>query len=346
MSGLKQKQAITAPETVEVPHYDVVALVLQGGGALGAYQAGVYEGLHDAGIRPTWLAGISIGALNAAVIAGAPEAQRVERLREFWETICAVPVDWRVNEGLVGNLPFAFDLRPLHNTRAHTHADLGRDEAPAALEQASRLAGAAREAFRQIGDGVAPENVPNAVQLREHTWTLRDTGLFGRLSGSYRQAKQSYARILPGQKAKPKQMADTLEAALAWRTSMTDFESFVAATPCLKALAITIDAPFDRFIEIARWMAAIEAATPPTVDGALEIRKGLLAADNDTIQVLNAFAGAHRANLQALLGEGTAILEAALDKLKTRAEALKLITAVATRAGWRSRAIPRRLCGR
>ena len=71
--------------------YDVVALVLQGGGALGAYQAGVYEGLHEVGIRPNWLAGISIGALNAAIIAGSPEAERVERLREFWETICAAP---------------------------------------------------------------------------------------------------------------------------------------------------------------------------------------------------------------------------------------------------------------
>src|SRR3546814_12101696 len=98
MSGLKRKQAAAAPGTVEVPHYDVVALVLQGGGALGAYQAGVYEGLHEAGIRPTWLAGISIGALNAAVIAGSPESQRVERLGEFWDPICAVPVDWSVNE--------------------------------------------------------------------------------------------------------------------------------------------------------------------------------------------------------------------------------------------------------
>src|SRR3546814_882557 len=83
MSGSKRKQAAAVSGTVEVPHYDVVALVLQGGGALGAYQAGVYEGLHEAGIRPTWLAGISIGALNAAVIAGSPESQRVERLGEF-----------------------------------------------------------------------------------------------------------------------------------------------------------------------------------------------------------------------------------------------------------------------
>src|SRR5882672_7912991 len=88
--------------------YDVIALVLQGGGALGAYQAGVYQGLHEAGIRPNWLAGISIGALNAAVIAGSPEEKRVERLREFWETICALEVDWPVNDDLTGGLPFTF----------------------------------------------------------------------------------------------------------------------------------------------------------------------------------------------------------------------------------------------
>ncbi|MFU1930243.1 DUF3734 domain-containing protein [Bordetella hinzii] len=68
--------------------YDTVALVLQGGGALGAYQAGVYEGLHEAGIRPNWISGISIGSINAAIIAGSPEDERVERLRGFWEAIC------------------------------------------------------------------------------------------------------------------------------------------------------------------------------------------------------------------------------------------------------------------
>lgn len=109
------KQAGSAPARIQLPHYDVVALVLQGGGALGAYQAGVYEGLHEAGIRPTWLAGISIGALNAAVIAGSPESQRVERLREFWETICAAPMEWPAGGGLPGTLPFAFDLRSAHN---------------------------------------------------------------------------------------------------------------------------------------------------------------------------------------------------------------------------------------
>ena len=64
-----------------------VALVLQGGGALGAYQAGVYEGLHGAGIAPDWLAGISIGAFNTAIIAGNPPERRIDALREFWDTI-------------------------------------------------------------------------------------------------------------------------------------------------------------------------------------------------------------------------------------------------------------------
>ena len=60
-------------------------LVFQGGGALGAYQAGAYEALADAGYQPDWVAGISIGAINAALIAGNPPEHRVDRLRDFWE---------------------------------------------------------------------------------------------------------------------------------------------------------------------------------------------------------------------------------------------------------------------
>ncbi|CAG2140050.1 Patatin phospholipase [compost metagenome] len=71
--------------------YAIRALVLQGGGALGAYQAGVYQGLAEGGIHPNWIAGISIGALNAAVIAGNPPETRVTQLRAFWEYICAQP---------------------------------------------------------------------------------------------------------------------------------------------------------------------------------------------------------------------------------------------------------------
>jgi NTE family protein len=81
------------PAHIHLPPYETIALVLQGGGALGAYQAGVYEGLDEAGIAPNWISGISIGALNTAIIAGNAPAKRVERLREFWETICR-PAFW------------------------------------------------------------------------------------------------------------------------------------------------------------------------------------------------------------------------------------------------------------
>jgi NTE family protein len=64
-------------------------LVLQGGGALGAYQAGAYEGLAEAGLAPDWVTGVSIGAINAALIAGNPRERRVERLRAFWDRVSA-----------------------------------------------------------------------------------------------------------------------------------------------------------------------------------------------------------------------------------------------------------------
>jgi NTE family protein len=69
-----------------------IALLLQGGGPLGAYQAGVYEALTEANLDPDWVAGISIGAVNAALIAGNVPEKRVEKLREFWEAVSAPPL--------------------------------------------------------------------------------------------------------------------------------------------------------------------------------------------------------------------------------------------------------------
>jgi predicted acylesterase/phospholipase RssA len=66
---------------------DRIALVLQGGGALGAYQAGVYQALHEANIQPDWVSGVSIGAINSAIIAGNPPEVRLARLQAFWERI-------------------------------------------------------------------------------------------------------------------------------------------------------------------------------------------------------------------------------------------------------------------
>jgi len=64
-----------------------VVLVLQGGGALGAYQGGVYQALHEAGVEPDWLIGTSIGAINAAIIAGNKPEDRLARLQEFWRRV-------------------------------------------------------------------------------------------------------------------------------------------------------------------------------------------------------------------------------------------------------------------
>ena len=75
--------------------FECVALLLQGGGALGAYQGGVYEALAEADIHPDWIAGISIGAINGAIIAGNPPHTRVDRLREFWTQVTSsAPWDW------------------------------------------------------------------------------------------------------------------------------------------------------------------------------------------------------------------------------------------------------------
>ena len=109
-----------------------VVLVLQGGGALGAYQVGVYEALHDAGIEPDWVIGTSIGAINAAIIAGNPVEHRLDRLNEFWRHVetpsyLSGPMDWLGMGNLVANMttvmrgiPAFFEPNPvaLRGTRA------------------------------------------------------------------------------------------------------------------------------------------------------------------------------------------------------------------------------------
>ena len=71
---------------------DRIAMVLQGGGALGAYQAGVYQALHARGLEPDWIAGVSIGAINGAIIAGNPPERRLARLHDFWNLVTSRPV--------------------------------------------------------------------------------------------------------------------------------------------------------------------------------------------------------------------------------------------------------------
>jgi NTE family protein len=91
----------------ERPPFECIALLLQGGGALGAYQAGVYQALSDAHLHPDWVAGISIGAINSALIAGNAAEARVAKLRQFWELI-TVSAPW---DSLAGLAPMRWAMR-------------------------------------------------------------------------------------------------------------------------------------------------------------------------------------------------------------------------------------------
>jgi NTE family protein len=92
------------------PSFERIALILQGGGALGAYQAGVYQALAEANLHPDWVAGISIGAINSALIAGNPPKKRVERLRTFWETVSTPPFGLPFLAALEGRDEFTHSL--------------------------------------------------------------------------------------------------------------------------------------------------------------------------------------------------------------------------------------------
>ncbi|MET0544148.1 MAG: patatin-like phospholipase family protein [Variovorax sp.] len=91
----RSRRSATPASRSGISHADMrdapKALVLQGGGALGSYQAGVFDALSAHKHHPHWVAGVSIGAINAALIAGNPPGKRVERLREFWEQVSSAP---------------------------------------------------------------------------------------------------------------------------------------------------------------------------------------------------------------------------------------------------------------
>ena len=143
-----------------------VVLVLQGGGALGAYQAGVYEALHEAGIEPDWVIGTSIGAINAALIAGNRPEDRLERLRGFWHAVAhkglpalwpglpGLPTFWTTLQSVSQGLPgfFAPNHRawlgqqvPLDETNTgYYHTTALRDTLDALINPARLDAGAPR----------------------------------------------------------------------------------------------------------------------------------------------------------------------------------------------------------
>jgi len=85
--GDAKHAANPSAERRKLTDFGQVVLVFQGGGALGAYQVGVYEALHEAGVEPDWVIGTSIGAINAALVAGNAPADRLPRLEEFWSRV-------------------------------------------------------------------------------------------------------------------------------------------------------------------------------------------------------------------------------------------------------------------
>jgi NTE family protein len=117
-----------------------VVLVLQGGGALGAYQVGVYQALHEAGIEPDWIIGTSIGAINAALLCGNEPAHRLERLDEFWRQVeqpspVPNPFDWFGLAGTLGTL--ATVMRGIPSFFTPNLVALRGSRAPVGVEAAS-----------------------------------------------------------------------------------------------------------------------------------------------------------------------------------------------------------------
>jgi len=87
IGGAQERSLARARSDKSLARFDRIALVLSGGGALGAYQAGAYAALENCGVRPNWIAGTAIGAINAAIIAGNLPHERIFRLRQFWQEL-------------------------------------------------------------------------------------------------------------------------------------------------------------------------------------------------------------------------------------------------------------------
>jgi NTE family protein len=132
IAGMAQARRANAPQTTDRQ----TVLVLQGGGGLGAYQAGVYQALHEAGIEPDWIIGTSIGAINASLIAGNPPAERLHKLEEFWRRMAyrppftlpawtGVPETMAYWKALFRGIPDFFEPNP--GAFLGTHVPLGEE---------------------------------------------------------------------------------------------------------------------------------------------------------------------------------------------------------------------------
>ena len=139
-------------------HLGQRVLVLQGGGALGAYQVGVYQALHEAGIEPDWVVGTSIGAINASLIAGGEPADRMDRLEEFWSRVEHGPL-----HRLFGAMPMFGPMVANMLTVSARHPGLLPAQ-PDGLHGRARAARAGRR--RLLRHGAAAGDLERAGRLR------------------------------------------------------------------------------------------------------------------------------------------------------------------------------------
>jgi NTE family protein len=166
-----------------------VALMMQGGGALGAYQVGVYQALHECRIEPDWVIGTSIGAINAALIAGSPRELRLARLQQFWDQVELrwPPAAALAAIGMANLLPNAMTMRsgipafskPSVHALRGLRADVGVEQASCYSTEPLRQTLQSLVDFAHIGDG-GPRLTVGAVNANTgamHYFDSRDRRL-------------------------------------------------------------------------------------------------------------------------------------------------------------------------
>ena len=173
------------------PAFECISLLLQGGGALGAYQAGVYQALAEENRHPDWVAGISIGAINAALIAGNPPETRVDKLRRFWEGITSAPAwDWSAHPHLA--MAHAIDGRKIVNQMSAISARSKHSE-----KSTSSSATPASRSWRRS----MSSSFPNGKSSSPSTWTERSSRRARRCgrctSRGLAAASSTWARCIP-----------------------------------------------------------------------------------------------------------------------------------------------------
>lgn len=184
---MRKEKNTASTGTATAPHHlpGRVVLVLQGGGALGAYQVGVYEALHEAGIEPEWVIGTSIGAINGALIAGNRPEHRLQRLLAFWDQVATKPLPtdafdpfglaktWANMGTLMRGIPTFF--RPNPDAMLGPHARLGIENAAYYRTDPLRATLARLVDFTQVNDARTTRLTVGAVNVNAGVMTYFDS---------------------------------------------------------------------------------------------------------------------------------------------------------------------------